>query len=494
MPNEWRLLSVLGVSALLMIVGIVLLAVVDSPLLLVLASFAVGSSWTGTAALALRYRGRIKSTKAPNSPATRADLSATKALIAQRVDDARLKQSRHEYHQERALERIEEEVRRLHVTRGDVGLFAYGLELDILFVTSNGAGLGHISRLLAIAEELPEHRRFEVLTLSKAYKQVAAPGLTVHYFPSSEATGEVPLRWNRVFRDYFQRLIVEKRPRLVVFDGTWVYTGLTDVCRGFGIPLIWVQRGMWKTDVDAPSVQRHAAASVSDEVIIPGDYAGTESVDLGRGIIAHQVGPIVRTTRDDLLSRDESCRALGLDPAGEYVLLNLGGGVLGDPTSLASAALDLLDELASEMTVVQVVSPLAKDTPEDDRIIHVHAYPVMRFARAFEFVVTAAGYNAVQESAALGIPAILVPNMATKTDDQRRRAQGMADAGLALIVTGRGDLDQAVRAAIDPERRAALRRALDNLNWPTGAAEAARIVDDILERANWVRDADVLTG
>jgi hypothetical protein len=70
----------------------------------------------------------------------------------------------------------------------------------------------------------------------------------------------------------------------------------------------------------------------------------------------------------------------------------------------------------------------------------------------------------------------------------------MADAGLALIVTGRGDLDQAVRAAIDPERRAALRRALDNLNWPTGAAEAARIVDDILERANWVRDADVLTG
>ena len=40
-----------------------------------------------------------------------------------------------------------------------------------------------------------------------------------------------------------------------------------------------------RKEVDATSVQRHAAAKVVDHVIVPGDYAETEYVDSGPGIV-----------------------------------------------------------------------------------------------------------------------------------------------------------------------------------------------------------------
>src|SRR5699024_11014154 len=161
------------------------------------------------------------------------------------VEDARAKQSRHEYHQERSLDRIEAELRRLNITSGSEALSLQGEGIDVLFVTSNGAGLGHISRLLAVAKQLPSTRSVAFLTMSTAYRQVADTGTRVHYFPSSDAAGVEPRTWNPVFRGHFLRLVRTVKPRVVVFDGAWVYTGITDVCRALDIPLVWMQRGMW---------------------------------------------------------------------------------------------------------------------------------------------------------------------------------------------------------------------------------------------------------
>lgn len=267
-----------AISALLLMSGTIGgVIVAEAPVAIAISVLMLAAAWGGLLLLAVvRYRDRAIQFKA----ATRADLIAARQSMLDRVDDTRLKQSRHEYYQERSLERIEGGLRRLNVTVGErhnrVGGDAGGI--DILFVTSNGAGLGHITRLLAISDHLPAGRTFEILTLSKAYRQAARPGLTVRYFfPSSEAAGEPAARWNSVFRDYFRDTVLQTRPRIVVFDGTWVYMGgLTDVCRAFGIPLVWVQRGMWKQSVDERSVQRHKAINVADHVIIPGDFAGGE--------------------------------------------------------------------------------------------------------------------------------------------------------------------------------------------------------------------------
>jgi hypothetical protein len=48
--------------------------------------------------------------------------------------------------------------------------------------------------------------------------------------------------------------------------------------------------------------------------------------------------------------------------------------------------------------------------------------------------VSTAGYNSVHELVPAGLPSVLIPNPAVRTDDQRARAAWLADAGLALTV------------------------------------------------------------
>ncbi|MDN5746542.1 MAG: hypothetical protein L0H31_15690 [Nocardioidaceae bacterium] len=411
-----------------------------------------------------------------------------------KVDETRAKESRHEYHQERSLERIEDELRRVHVLSASGTDQGGEPELDILFVTSNGAGLGHLSRLSAIAKHLPDDRSIEFLTMSTAYERMADSGFTVHYFPSGDAVGESPETWNPIFQRYFLGLVRRLRPRLVVFDGTWVYMGITDVCRTFGIPLVWVQRGMWRHDVDKNSVQRHNAKSVVDHVIIPGDYAGTETVDLGKGIDPHYVGPIVMIEPDEVLDRPDACAALGLDPEGTHVLLSLGGGSISDPDSIAHEAFALLQENAATLTPVQVVSPLAEPGECPRGLIRVSAYPVMRYARAFDATITAAGYNSVQEVVSIQLPSILVPNVKTITDDQSRRAHRLAEQGLCWVAEDSAGLRRAIELLSDERKRQTMRARQGHVDDADGASQAAHIVEQIWARSGWQQRADTLQG
>lgn len=481
----------LVISGLVLITGIGVAVLSAFPVAAVIATGCIVAAWFVPVLLALRYRDRAKLVQL----ASKADVRA----VIGKVEEARAKESRHEYHQERSLERIEDELRRVHV------LSAAGLDqdekdqpethgLDILFVTSNGAGLGHISRLTAIAQHLPADRTVEFLTMSTAYERMTDSGFTFHYFPSGDAVGESPRTWNPIFRQYFLGLVRRLRPGIVVFDGTWVYTGITDVCRTFGTPLVWVQRGMWKQEVDEASVQRHDARSVVDHVIIPGDYAGSEAVDVGAEIEPRHVGPIVLTEPHQVFDRDAACASLGLDPAESYVLLNLGGGSISDPDSLAHETLEVFRELAGDLTPVQVVSPLASPTECPPGLRQVSAYPVMPVIRAFDAMVTAAGYNSAQEAVCMGVPSILIPNAGTITDDQARRARQLAEQGLCWAAEDSAELRNAVERIADVDERSVMRARLDQVVPPTGAFQAATVVDGIFGQSGWQNRADRLDG
>lgn len=247
----------LGSSILVQVGGLVVLLISNPSIGVASASVMMLLAWMLSTLFAVKYRRMLIDLR---PVAKTQDVQRIERNLTASVTESRVKASKHEYHQEQALERIEDEIRRL------VALYSCGLGrketsagIDTLFVTSNGAGLGHITRLLAVADELTGSRGYEFLTLSKAYKQIADTSVPFHYFPSSEATGELPQRWNRIFQDYFSGLMRELRPRVVVFDGTWVYHGVSQICRANNVPLIWMQRGMWKLEVDESSTQRHSA-------------------------------------------------------------------------------------------------------------------------------------------------------------------------------------------------------------------------------------------
>lgn len=483
-----RFTLALAASAFALAVGLTAMLVTRDLRVVIAAAILMVGAWIIPVLYAERFRGALTLLK----PASKADVHNARDAAVIAVNDSRAKASRHEYHQEQALRRIENELRRLAaVPSGDVDANRTP-QIDVMLVTSNGAGLGHVTRLLAVADRLPAGRRVELLTLSAAYRQAVRPGLTVHYFPSSEATGEAPARWNRVFRDHLGRMLTARRPRVVVFDGTWVYSGLTDVCRALDIPLVWMQRGMWKPDVDRASPQRHVAAEVAEHVIIPGDYAGSETIDAGRGMEPRYVGPIVGTRREDMLPRAEACARLGLVPEGRYVLLNLGGGSIGEPDTIAHAALRRIQEVSPDMTPVQVISPLAAPVEDVPGLIRVSAYPVMPCASAFEYMVAAAGYNSAQEAVSLGIPTILVPNTATVTDDQVLRARLLGERGLALVAETRGALERAIDDLGEEEERVALRSRLEVEPEANGAVDAASIIEQIRVQADWTSRAETI--
>lgn len=357
-----------------------------------------------------------------------------------------------------------------HSSRGHVS------GTDILFITSNGAGLGHLTRVLAITRRVPAAYRCSVLTMSRAYRTVAGQDVDVRYFPSAQASGMSPNDWNPLLTEYLEGLIRAVKPKVLVFDGTFVYRGVTRASRSTAVPLVWLQRGCWLPAVDAASTQRHRAADVADGVLIPGDAAVQETVDVGPGLEATHVGPISLLETADVLDRGAAVKELGLDPDKRHLLFNLGGGDVSDPASQVSMVHSVLAKLGGDWQVTLVRSPLSDDghrLPEGFNV--VRAYPVSRYTRAFDLTVAAAGYNAVQEAAALHIPSIFVPNGQTRTDDQVRRAAAACDAGWALMARNSDELVETIERVVkNPQILDGLRSALAALPLASGAEEAAR--------------------
>lgn len=474
----------LGSSILVQVGGLVVLLISNPSIGVASASVMMLLAWMLSTLFAVKYRRMLIDLR---PVAKTQDVQRIERNLTASVTESRVKASKHEYHQEQALERIEDEIRRL------VALYSCGLGrketsagIDTLFVTSNGAGLGHITRLLAVADELTGSRGYEFLTLSKAYKQIADTSVPFHYFPSSEATGELPQRWNRIFQDYFSGLMRELRPRVVVFDGTWVYYGVSQICRANNVPLIWMQRGMWKLEVDESSTQRHSAIKVADHVIVPEDYAGAETVDCGEGIEPKYVRPIVRAQREDVYSRDEACASLKLDPSVSYILLNLGGGVVNNSSSYVQAAIDYVAKKHPDKVLVQLVSPLSNNRSQStDGLLRLSKYPIASCIRAFDFVISAAGYNSVQESVYLHTPTILVPNPDTKTDNQVKRARGLAERGCCLAAESTRELCDSIDLMVDNRYRKQISQRCAQISGELGNRGAADFIDQVIQNAEW---------
>jgi len=108
-------------------------------------------------------------------------------------------------------------------------------------------------------------------------------------------------------------------------------------------------------------------------------------------------------------------------------------------------------------------------------------FPASRCLRAFDFVVSAAGYNSFHELLLSGTPALFVPNEHPQMDDQRARAEHAArlGLGLALRTSELYRLVQQLELLLDPDERAAMRARMARLDLTNGAAEAAGIIAEM---------------
>lgn len=387
--------------------------------------------------------------------------------VARCVRDAREKASRHEFQQAQALGRIErlaEQTRGQAVIAVEMAAAQYRTRSAglgrVLMVTSNGAGLGHLTRCLALAHVLPDAIAVDILTLSTAAAEIRDERVTVHYFPSRETAALSGSTWERAFtRELVDRFVAD-RPDVIMFDGTYVYRPVHDVARSFGIPLVWILRGCWKEG--RQTAQTRDPADVADALLLPDDYACASDFPVVEpNLPVYLAPPLTLTKPGDLLERAEALDALGLDTQERYVLIQLGAGNIDDIGESLQAAAAAVLSLGDAWRPVISDSPLSRSLVElPGGVARIRAYPLARYFNAFEFAVLAAGYNSVQEALSLGLPAIFVPNTAAMTDDQQRRAVSAADRGLALTAATPKEIRDAVVTLAAPDMRATLRAAL----------------------------------
>lgn len=344
----------------------------------------------------------------------------------------------------------------------------------ILFVTSNGAGLGHLTRVAAVASNLTR-RDFHVVTMSSGYLRAPIPKGNITYFPSYGALGIPAAAWEKHLEKFLGSMVGVYRPSQIVFDGTSVYTPVTTIARRHQIPLTWIQRGCWKQAADRGSVQRHNAAMFVDRVILPGDYGCDETVDLGPGVEPIAVSPVTIVSKEDLLQRDVALKELGLDPTKKYVLAQLGAGVINEVGELMRVVVDCLPD---SLELVTTRNPL-KESEFGGDVNVVQAYPIAKYFNAFEFSIQAAGYNSVQEAVSLGLPTVFVPNLETKTDDQARRALTIEGKGYGCSASTTDELRRSVEKLCQEPERLRLSGNLATVRKANGAKEIARILENV---------------
>ncbi|HYH60845.1 MAG TPA: glycosyltransferase [Solirubrobacterales bacterium] len=351
--------------------------------------------------------------------------------------------------------------------------------MNVLFLSSNGTGLGHLTRSMAIARRLDPALEPIFFTLSGAAPVVAQQGFDVEFAASyATPTAGSDWRWSRRLRGRLRAAMRDADPRVLVFDGAHPYQALIDAMPS--VPdahRVWCRRPMWKPGSNFGALER---TRFFDRVLEPGEFAATE--DRGATVAlrgdAHCVDPIVFCDDTELLERAVAERELGLEPGAVNVLVQLGQG---DEVREASAR--CLRHLAGRdgVRVAALRSHLTVMDDVPDGVVELDStYPMSRYLRAFDATVSAAGYNAYHELIRFGVPSLFVP-MRRQTDDQHARARFAEARGVGRGTDGPADpaLESKLEDLLDPAARSAMREALAEHRPANGAAPAASWLADL---------------
>lgn len=341
--------------------------------------------------------------------------------------------------------------------------------LSILFLPTNGSGLGHLTRCLAYARRLRDRAESVFFSLSSAIEFIEEMGFQADYFVSPFWSCSSTYDWNCELAVRFGLMLERTRPDVVVFDGTWPFQGFLAACRAYGRPLkmVWSNRGLLKKDAKAVPVDE----SLFDLIIQPGELGmGYAEAILPRGGAKVTVPPVTLLDDEELLTKAQARRRLGLEPQTRYALFSLGPGNLKDMREVGHALVRQVQ--AQGFSIVWACAPISvRDVELPAMVRPVSVYPLARYFRAFDAFVGAAGYNTCCEVAQARIPSLLTPNSLV-ADDQAARARLLA--ANAPVVVSTCETERECRAAVlDLRELVENRPAVSSSPVMNGAALAA---------------------
>ncbi|HEX8551454.1 MAG TPA: glycosyltransferase [Abditibacteriaceae bacterium] len=359
----------------------------------------------------------------------------------------------------------------------------------IVFYAVNGLGLGHVTRLLAIARAVrtqsPE-AEILFLTTSEASHLVYREGFAAVKFPSRAAAQSGNLRaasWQRLMHTGVLSALTAFDPHILVVD-TFPAGTASELLPA----LRWIPRRVFV--FRAQRLERAREEFFQNTlrgynlILIP-HHEGEEEIpfpDTARGV---WTGPITIREPHELLSREAARAALGFAPDEILALVTLGGG--GDCDLQQTRATFARAAPGINARWIATRGPLESAVEIDRTSDILEIWPLMPYLRAFDWALSATGYNTVAELQAAGVPSILWP-FARDVDDQNARAQTLAAQGRALALSesnAEKELPDALQRIARPETRRALQHAMEQRAAQHSASEsgaqcAARAVLELL--------------
>lgn len=352
-----------------------------------------------------------------------------------------------------------------------------------LFLTSNGIGMGHLTRLMAIARRCPPEIQPIFVTMSQAMKVVKDQGFLAEYIPFHRYLKCDNNRWNHLLRREINEIIAFYDVSLIVFDGNVPYGGLVNALADNPMCLaVWCRRAMWRPGAAVERAIRRESAFHA--VVEPGEI----SASYDRGMTTQFRGrtrlvePIRFLDDDELLEPEEARRNVGLDPSRPAVMVQLGSGnnyAYDDVRSLLFSRL-LAEKDLQVVFAEWLIADEEVTLPEG--VVRLKQYPLSPYFRAFDFVISAVGYNSFHELLLAGIPTIFVPNEDPSMDEQLVRAQYAEHrgAGLCLRTNDLYKVYPYVESMLDPSFRAEIRSNCHELQRSNGALEVAEFVSELI--------------
>lgn len=360
----------------------------------------------------------------------------------------------------------------------------------IILATSNGIGMGHLTRASAIAAELKSVANPIIISMAAGVVEVPKiAGVRFEYIPGRDRKWMGRFAWDEYLRDRIVALIDETNAKIVSFDGVVPYPGIIGIksCRP-NVQLIWVRRGFWQKT--PTRFLLNLQSKMMDLIITPGDFG--QSYDKGPTSTRSDsvlVKPISIFNPSTTLSKLDARNALGLDKDRPAVLVQLGIGEADSNAKLTAALSGLRSwpNLQVVLTKEPVTSTGDNLAPTGLDIKVIRYFPLANVLNAFDAAICAAGYNSVHEELAAKIPTLFIPNI-RGIDNQAARAGWAADNQIALTVE-QSDLAQITESAsklTSQSLRDQLVKNCAKLPAVTGAEEVAKIFVDLIGRP--VRD------
>jgi UDP-N-acetylglucosamine--N-acetylmuramyl-(pentapeptide) pyrophosphoryl-undecaprenol N-acetylglucosamine transferase len=381
--------------------------------------------------------------------------------------------------------------------------------LRVLFYAVNGVGLGHLTRLLAIARQLRKlylDTELLFLTSSDADNLLSQDGIPYVHLPSKTVVGQSgSLTYRQLGRMYsavVNSVFDTFRPNLLLVDTmvTGSFQDLLNVLRYGNTFNVFIHRVRKMEAYDTGMVQ---AQRFYDLVVAP-HYQHAEIIPMPAGfeVPLFWSGPIMLLEKSQALDRQQVRGFFGLKENEKLVFVSLGGGGDASNRQTFGTLFSVLKRyenirvLWAEglLSEVSVLTEMLKNTGfPPEKVIRTREFPVAKFFKGVDWAVAAAGYNTFHELLYFGVPTLFVPKL-RGYDDQLARACQAEKAGACLVCQEDDNFVINLTPLLDILQNESVREELSSS--ATGliphnhAAETARAILDAWQQRELINLAD----